>query len=176
MVGLLSLQRALRQQQTAVAKRIAEGRSDGRTRRRLLRKERMNERMRLEREEHTKRRQMVKVCLTAYPSWAQWHASSSYIKLIHHLRSSSSGRSHPRATHPNEGATVSKSKLGLSVYSSLSLDPVQQHALLLQEALARQEQAAEPAQSERLALDLTERLRELRESRERRQQSLQLQV
>jgi len=70
---------------------------------------------------------------------------------------------------------VSRSKLGLSVYSSLSLDPVQ-HAALLQEALALQEQAAEAAQSERLALDLTERLRELRESRERRQQSLQLQV
>ena len=87
MVGLLSLQRALRQQQTALSKRIAEGRTDGRTRRRLLRKERMNERMRLEREEHTKRRQMVKVCLTAYPSWLHWHASSSQVKLIHHLRS-----------------------------------------------------------------------------------------
>lgn len=55
------LQRALRLQQAALAKRIAEGRSDGRTRRRLLRKERLNERMRKEREEHTKRRQMVKV-------------------------------------------------------------------------------------------------------------------
>lgn len=55
------MQRALRLQQAALARRIAEGRSDGRTRRRLLRKERLNERMRIEREEHTKRRQMVKV-------------------------------------------------------------------------------------------------------------------
>ena len=69
----------------------------------------------------------------------------------------------------------SRRKLGLCVYSSLILDPVQ-HAALLQEALARQEQAAEAAQAERLAHDLTDRLRELRESRERKQQSLQLQV
>ena len=55
------LQKALRQQQTAVARRIAEGRSEGRSRRRLLRKERLVERMRQEREEHTQRRQMVKV-------------------------------------------------------------------------------------------------------------------
>ena len=58
---LRMLQRALRLQQAALAKRIAEGRSDGRTRRRLLRKERLSERMHKEREEHTQRRQMVKV-------------------------------------------------------------------------------------------------------------------
>ena len=55
------LQKALRQQQAALAKRIAEGRSEGRSRRRLLRRERLDERMRKEREERAKRRQMAKV-------------------------------------------------------------------------------------------------------------------
>ena len=63
--AVLCAQRALRQQQAALAKRIAEGRSDGRSRRRVLRKERLVERMREEREEHTRRRQMVKVCATS---------------------------------------------------------------------------------------------------------------
>ena len=44
----------------------------------------------------------------------------------------------------------------------------------LQEALARQEQEAKAAEAENLAQDLTERLRELRESRERRRQTLQV--
>ena len=57
-------QKALRRQQAAMARRIAEGRSEGRSRRRLLRKERLAERMRKEREEQTTRRQMVKVILS----------------------------------------------------------------------------------------------------------------
>ena len=48
------------------------------------------------------------------------------------------------------------------------------HVAMVQEALARQEQDAEVAEAERLAQDLTERLRELRESRERRRQTLQV--
>lgn len=64
---LLRVQRALRLQQAALAKRIAEGRSDGRAKRRLLRKERLHERMRKERQEHTQRRQMVKVRASSWP-------------------------------------------------------------------------------------------------------------
>ncbi len=48
------------------------------------------------------------------------------------------------------------------------------HVAMVQEALARQEQDAEVAEAETLAQDLTERLRELRESRERRRQTLQV--
>lgn len=57
----VTLQEALRRQQAVLARRIAEGRSDGRTRRRLLRRERMAERKRKEQEEHNQRRAMVKV-------------------------------------------------------------------------------------------------------------------
>lgn len=46
--------------------------------------------------------------------------------------------------------------------------------MALQEALVRQEQEAKAAEAESLAQDLTERLRELRESRERRRQTWQL--
>ena len=57
------LQKSVRRQQAALSRSIAEGRSEGRSRRRLLRKERLVERMRKEREERTKRRQLVKVSL-----------------------------------------------------------------------------------------------------------------
>lgn len=46
------------------------------------------------------------------------------------------------------------------------------NAVLVQEALAQREQEAEAEEAQRLAQDLTERLRELRESRERRRQAM----
>ncbi|KAK9906879.1 hypothetical protein WJX75_009638 [Coccomyxa subellipsoidea] len=58
-------QEALRRQQAVLARRIAEGRGDGRSRRRLARKERMAERSAAERAAHDARRRMVQEALQA---------------------------------------------------------------------------------------------------------------
>ena len=55
------VQEELRRRQAALARRIAEGRGDGRARRRLARKERMAQRTAAERAAHNERRRLVQV-------------------------------------------------------------------------------------------------------------------
>jgi hypothetical protein len=192
---VLCAQRALRQQQAALAKRIAEGRSDGRSRRRLLRKERLVERMRKEREEHTRRRQMVKVCITSRRIMSV-RAAVVLLTCSHVLLMLGAAAQNNEVTVRGAFAAALEMHLCLAKGLSLKLRIMDEQvlslvssilagrtcgipavsfldAILVQEALARQqEQEAEAEEAQRLAQDLTERLRELRESRERRRQAM----
>jgi len=60
-VAVSGAQEALRRRQAALARRIAEGRGEGRARRRLARKARMAERTAAERARHDERRRLVQV-------------------------------------------------------------------------------------------------------------------
>jgi hypothetical protein len=62
------MQEALRRRQAALEKRIAEGRGDGRMRRRLNWRERTAERARLAREQQEHRRRIIQVGLCRF-SW-----------------------------------------------------------------------------------------------------------